>query len=149
MSKINLDEYTYNANEPIWKQFPNLDLDELRKTFKDDSHGLAAEMSYFLRQQGILAACVTFKNGHLFNMQIKNDLTCKIEDCLSHSVILLGNCVLDPLKSSRFLSTIEYIDELYELNDELRVDKTLSDDWVDDDGTQIKLTIDKIKKLCL
>lgn len=40
---------------------------------------------------------------------------------MSHSVILLGNCILEPLKSSRFLSTLEYIDELYELNDELRV----------------------------
>lgn len=80
---------------------------------------------------------------------MKNDLTYEIEDCVSHSVILLGNCILEPLKSSRFLSTLEYIDELYELNDELRVDISLSDDWIDDDGTQIKLTIDKMKKLCI
>jgi len=97
MSKINLDEYIYNANEPICNQFPNIDLGELRETFKADSHGLAAEMSYFLRQQGILASCVTFKNGHSLNMKIKNDLTCQIEECIAHSVILLGNCLLDPL----------------------------------------------------
>lgn len=124
-----------------------MDLDGLRKEFHNNCYGLATELTAGFMSQGVLASTITFKNGHSLDVKVNDYYDNDIKCYAFHSVILLGNCVLDILHSDKFISTSRYVKEMQKINPELRLDKFMTEPWYDENGYPMGLDIDKLKKL--
>ena len=59
-----------------------------------------------------------------------------------HTVVLMGEWVIDVLHTSEIIKTKDYILELHKNNPELRIDYTMSTCWYTDEGFPYKPTID-------
>lgn len=138
---MEFSEYTYIDGQLINDSI-SLPIEQLRKEFESNCFGLAQELSMEFMKSGVLASVITFKNGHSLNVKVKNYHTGKINTYAFHSVIMLGNCVIDLLNSDRYISTNEYVKEMKKLNPELRLDKFMTEQWYDVNGMPMILDID-------
>lgn len=137
-------EYDFIDNQLISETL-DLPIDELKKEFRNDCYGLANELTMGFMASGVLAATITFKNGHELNLKVKDHYTNEIKTYAFHSVIMLGNCVIDLLHSDRYISTGRYIKEMKKLNPELRLDKFMTEQWYGDNGQPIMLDINALE----
>lgn len=134
-------EYDYIDNQLISESL-GWPVEKLKQLYKDDCYGLASELVAGFMDSGVLAAVVTFKNGHSLDISINDYYNNEVKTYAFHSVVMLGNCLIDLLHSDRYISTSRYIKELKNLNPDLRLDTIMTEQWYDYDGQLVDLSID-------
>ena len=114
---------------------------EYRKMFEKEggSYPVAATLSRDLKFSGVLAELFTFKNGNAF---LDGGLTIGDKNYLYHSVVILGEALIDIIHSDVFLSTKEYIKDLKKDNPKLRFDYTMSTCWYADNDMAYRPTLE-------
>ncbi|GEM_PF-5222179 len=121
-------------------------LRKLRKEYENNCFGLAEAIvrSGMGTEDGkmILASVITFKNGHTLNLKMK-DRNGTVRTFSHHSVVLLGEYIMDVLHQDKLFKTKDYIDMLKKDNPELRLD-TMMSFWYTDDGWQYVPTLEEI-----
>lgn len=138
---MEFSEYTY-VDGMLINDAICIPIEQLRKDFANDCYGLAQLLTMIFMNSGVLASVVTFKNGHSLNLKVKDLYNDRINTYPYHSVIMLGNCVIDLLHSDKYISTTKYVKELKKLNPELRLDLYMTEQWYDLSGLPMMLNID-------
>lgn len=124
--------YKFSKGDKVTELLSVQDVFELRRNFDGDCFNLATYLYHSLNSAGILASFITFKNGNPFldgGIHVWSDLTKRNEVYTHHSVVLLGDCVMDLLHTDRLIKTTEYVKKLKADNPKLRVDQTTSGIW--------------------
>ena len=137
--------YMKEINFSTYKDVYDIFGEKIVKEFRKKQGGcldVAWGLKDIFNKNGILAEIVTFKNGNAFL-----DGGIKVYDkvYMFHSVVLLGDGIVDILHTDAIVPTKVYIEELEEVNPKLRLDYTLSTCWYDDEGYPIKPSLDYLK----
>lgn len=144
-----LNEFMFDEGDTIEEFYDKSVVARLRKEYDNKCYDLANLLKRELNTAGVLAEVVTFKNGNSLatELKVKNELENKVETYNYHSVVLLGNCVVDLLHTDRLISTKEYVGNLSKLNKNLRLDYLMGGFWYSDDGHKIQVNVDSLLKM--
>lgn len=143
MVKGKVIELPFDTKHDLTKMFdPPIEVDTLCKEFPNDCFGLALKLREIFIQAGVLAEYVTLKNGNAFS---DGGILVNNKRYTHHTVVLMGEWVIDLLNSTKGLSTKKYIEKLERDNPKLRIDYTMSTYWYDNDGFPIQLTLEDLK----
>lgn len=123
----------------MFRRQPDI-IESIRRDYINDCYGAAEEVKKILNQNGYLAEIITFKNGSAF----LNGIKVYGEVHTHHSIVLLGECLIDILYSDKILKTKEYIQELKKENPYLRIDYLLSTGWYDNEGYLYRPTLEEL-----
>lgn len=111
--------------EPGSKSF----IQQIRTDYKIDCFGAAQFLKSLFNAKGFLAEIITFKNGNAFaGINVYGNV------CTHHTVVLMGEWVIDILHSDKIIKTKNFIVELQKHNPNLRLDATMSTGWYSDAG---------------
>lgn len=139
---IQMNELPYDAFSSLIDIFGADTLNQLRIAFKGNCVGLAETIKNTFNAQGYLAEIITFKNGNAFldgGIRINSD-----HIYTHHTIVLMGEWIIDLLHSNNIIKTKDYIIELQKYNPKLRIDYTLSTGWYTDDGYLYRPNIDDL-----
>ena len=138
---VYVKEIPYDAYKDMNEVIGKDSIKELRKTYHNNCYELALALKCIFNRNNILAEVITFKNGSAFNGINVNGNT-----YTHHTVVLLGDSLIDLLHSDKFILTADYITKLKEDNSQLRIDYTLSTGWYDKDGYKYNPTLQDLIK---
>lgn len=136
-----MNELPYDAYSSLIEIFGVDTINQLRVDFKSNCFGLAKFIKNTFNTQGYLAELITFKNGHLL---LDDCIRIKENSYTHHTIVLMGEWVIDLLHSNNTIKTKDYIIELQKDNPKLRIDYTLSTGWYTDEGYLYKPSIDDL-----
>lgn len=137
-----MTELPYGACSSLKDAFGADMIKQLRADFKDNCLGLAEVIRGSLMRQGYIAEIITFKNGNAFldgGIRVGSGRI-----YTHHTVVLMGEWVIDLLHSDNVIKTKNYINRLKKHNPKLRIDYTLSTGWYADDGYMYRPSIDDL-----
>lgn len=136
-----MNELPYDAYSDLVCIFGADTLRRLREEFKDNCVGLAEVVKDILNAGNFLAEIITFKNGNAF---LDGGIKILDHTYTHHTVVLMGEWVIDILHTDKIIKTRDYIIELQKYNPKLRIDYTLSTGWYTDDGYLYRPSIDDL-----
>ena len=141
-----MSEYLFTEGDMI-KDILSGDLNVIRETYANNCVGLARYVKSLFQSCGVLSAVITFKNHDCFfsPLKVTDELTNTERTYTHHSVVLLGDCIMDILHTDRLISTREYAKHIRELNPNVEVTLALSDGWFDSAGYLIPVDIDYLE----
>lgn len=137
--KVYFKEIPYDAYKDMNEVLDNNLIKKIRKAYHNNCYELALALKDMFNNNNILAEVITFKNGSAFNGININGNT-----QTHHTVVLLGDSLIDLLHSDDFILTADYITKLKEDNSKLRIDYTLSTGWYDKDGYKYNPTLQEL-----
>lgn len=143
---VHMNEYLFDEGDMI-KNVLSEDLNVLRETYSGNCIGLAHYVKSVCQANRVLSSVITFKNRNCFlePLRVTNELTNTECGYTHHSVVLLGDCIMDILHTDRLISTREYVKHLRELNPNVEVNLALSDGWYNSDGYSIPVDLDYLE----
>lgn len=147
MLDVEFNEYLYSDGDTV-NTVLDCNLNRIRNDFKNNCFGLAETLVAVLIESTILATIITFKNGSAFSpdgLTVKNEIDNCLDIYTHHSVVLLGEGVIDLLHSDRIIKTSEYIEMLESLNNDIVIDTEMSGSWYNEFGVPVIVTIDYLR----
>lgn len=135
------DKLRYSSANDIYMLLGGC-VERLRKDFRNNSAGAALKIKQLLNKNGLRAEMLTFSNGHG-----SKPLCVSGEISAHHSVVLLGECIVDVLSSDSLCSTSAYVEQLEKDNSELCIDRTQTTGWYDENGFGYVPTLRNLKSL--
>ena len=140
---VMFNEISYDAYKDLNEMFGDKNIiSNVRKNYKGNCVDAAWFIKKSLNQNRILAEVITFKNGNAF----LDGGICVFGNRYSHhSVVLLGDGIIDILHTDKILQTKEYIEELEKNNPKLHIYHILSTGWYTDDGYLYRPSINDLK----
>ena len=134
-----MKELPYDAYGSLNEIFGDERIKLFREKFDNNCFEVADIIKGIMNQNGIIAEIITFKNGNSF---MDGGIEVHGRTYTHHTVVLMGEWVIDVLHTSEIIKTKDYILELHKNNPELRIDYTMSTCWYTDEGFPYKPTID-------
>ena len=133
-----MNEIPYDGYNSLIEIFGEDTIKEFRKNYKGKCYEVAEIIKTSLNSNGFIAEIITLKNGNAF-----------LDGCINvsdnvythHTVVLMGEWIIDVLHTDNIVKTKDYILELQEDNPKLRIDYTLSTCWYTKEGLPYKPTI--------
>lgn len=138
-------EFSFEDGDKLTEIFPADEIKDYRKAYSGNCYDLACELQSRLFASGIISSVLTFKNGNAFNPDgfvVKDELSGVYNTYTYHSVVMLGDCVIDMFHSDNLLSTSKYVKDLLELNDKLKVSQPMSGIWWDKNGLEFQMSVE-------
>lgn len=136
-----LKELPFDAYESVTSIFGEEHTSKMREDFNNNCYGLADTIKRVMDDNQILAEIITFKNGNVFvdeGIKVYNNVY------THHTVVLMGEWVIDLLHTDEIIKTKDYILKLKENNPKLRIDYTLSTCWYTADGFPYKPSLQNL-----
>lgn len=144
LSPTPMIEVAHYAYPSLVELFGADKLSEFREKFHNDCMELAWSVKNMLNTKGFLAEVITFKNGNAFadgGILIDAD-----HSYLYHTVVLMGEWVIDILHTDKVIKTKDYILGLQEYNPKLRIDYSMSSCWYTDAGFPYRPSLEDLIK---
>jgi hypothetical protein len=107
----NLDVIHYTGSESLIDFFSEENIIDMRSRFGGRSVDLAVELAYLLRNNSNLAISpiiITTPDSFATPLKINDDINGVTVSCGYHAVLMLGECVIDPLYSDTLVPTNDY-----------------------------------------
>lgn len=145
---MNMFEFAYEEGDKITELFRPKDISYFRNKYNNNCFGFAQHCCAMLTEGNVLCSMLTFKNGHNFvddGIKVWDDINHKHNLYTHHSVVLLGDCIMDMLHSDRLISTQEYVRGLEKDNPNLQLDNAMTGCWYNSEGYPVKVTLDNLK----
>lgn len=140
-------EYQFEDGDLVTEIFSQESIDNIRDKLANMCTVAAEDIVGNLTHSGCLASMITFVNGNSFNLMKIKGLDNDIVICTHHSVVLLGDCIMDLLYSDKLVRTKDYIASLKLLNPELCIKSTMSGNWYGNEGYPIPITMELLENL--
>ena len=145
MMTVAMNELTLDSFKDLNEMFSNHPdfIPRVRDEYKDDCIDAAWAIKDILNENNILAEIMTLKNGNAF---LDGGIKVFNNTYTHHSVVLLGEVLIDVLHTDKILSTRKYLKTLMKNNPKLRIEHALSTYWYNSDGFTCKLDIQELLK---
>lgn len=138
---IMMNELPYDACNSIYDIFLSDDIKMFREKYVNNCYGVAEVIKDSLNKSGYLAEIITFKNGNAF---LDGGIKVSNHTYTHHTIVLMGEWIIDVLHTDDIVKTKDYILELQKLNPKLRIDYTMSTCWYTNDGFPYKPSIQNL-----
>lgn len=135
---ITMNEIPYGACESINDIFMADDIKMFREKYANNCYGVAEVIKDSLNKCGFLAEIITFKNENSF---LEGGIKLSNHVYTHHTIVLMGEWIIDVLHTDDIVKTKDYILELQKLNSKLRIDYTMSTCWYTNDGLSYEPSI--------
>lgn len=140
-------KYKFTEGDKVTNLFSDIAIDGFRERYKNACYGVATLISKRLSNFDYLCSYVTFTCRNAISqggITVWSELLNSNRIYEYHTVVLLGDCVMDILHSDRLISTSEYVRNLRDTNIGLEIDYDMSGHWVSGDGFKRQLSIDDL-----
>lgn len=147
-----MKRYKRDDETDLFELISESDIKELRKIYSDNCYTLACELYERIFNNGILCSTITFINGSSFRSGTKdlvvwNELNYEYVRYRFHSVLLLGEYIIDLLHSDKILDTSEYVCDLSRNNKYLSINQSMSGVWYDDLGAPFQVQLRYLREM--
>lgn len=136
-----LMEIPYGEYASLSDIFGSDAINQLRKDFKNNCTSLAEAIKYTFNRQEYLAEIITFKNGNAYS---DGGITVNGNNYTHHTIVLMGEWIIDLLHSDNIIKTKDYVIELKRHNPKLRIDYTMSTGWYTNEGYLYRPSLDDL-----
>lgn len=147
---IELGSFGFSNGDKITRVLSPATINYYRHNYRGNCFGVADELAERIVEAGVAANQITVKSavGAETPIYVYNELENRIVPFdRSHSIVLLGPCVLDVLNSDRLIKTTDYFRSLKALNPKgLKLVKNYCN-WYDDEGKPCKISMSKLLRL--
>ena len=137
-----LTEYTFEDFTKVEDVFPDGSFRDVKRNCKTKSYALAEEAVRVLRLHGVMSSVVTFENDAGFTLW--SELDRKHKTYTTHSVVLVGDFVLDIDNCGMVIRTGVYVEDLVRRFSNLRIVESKTGNWWDAEGKSCQITLDKL-----
>lgn len=138
---IMMKELPYDAYGSLNEIFGDEQIKLFREKFDNKCFEVADIIKGIMNQNGIIAEIITLKNGNAF---LDGGIKVSDRTYTHHTVVLMGEWVIDVLHTDDIIKTKDYIIEMQENNPKLRIDYTMTTCWYTDEGVAYKPTIQNL-----
>lgn len=140
-------EYVFEDSDNVTEIVPADVVAELRHKYADDCYELAADIAQQLLDIGLLCAVATVQNGDPLKgnrVVLWSEIEREHKTYVHHSVVLLGDCIMDLLHYDKLIRTETYFNGLMQSHEALSVVQDLSGVWYDAEGNECEITVERL-----
>lgn len=131
-----MKEYIFEDGDTVYELLGKKSVEYIRADYKNHCFGVAKCLYNVLLKVGIMSAFITFKTESPF----VNSLKVWDKEYMHHSVLFLGDCILDLLHSDMLIPIKDYVDMLNENNKDWVVVQDMSSCWYNESDIPFAIT---------